>query len=115
VIVKRASVAPLGFDGLQILDYTAGLGSSSSLAHIHVPPGTRHALSWSTRSDKYYYVLAGALSFWVDGEQTTLEAGDLCLVPKGRRFRYENLSEGPVELVLFHTPGFQLEAEVFEE
>jgi mannose-6-phosphate isomerase-like protein (cupin superfamily) len=115
VIIKRASVTALDFDGLRILDYTAGLDTRSSLAQICVPPGERHALSWSTRSDKYYYVLCGALIFWLEGEQTTLQAGDLCLVPQGWRFRYENSLEVPVELILFHTPSFQLEAEVFED
>ena len=114
MIVRRTSVAALDFDGLQILDYTANLASSSSLAHIQVPPGARHALSWSTRSDKYYCILSGTLHFWLDKEQTVLYAGDVCIVPKKERFRYENRSDEPVELLLFHTPSFQLEAEVFE-
>jgi mannose-6-phosphate isomerase-like protein (cupin superfamily) len=114
MIIRRASVAALDFDGLQILDYTANLASSSSLAHILVPPGAHHALSWSTRSDKYYYILSGALHFWLNEEQSVLSGGDLCLVPKGERFHYQNRSDAPVELLLFHTPSFQLEAEVFE-
>jgi mannose-6-phosphate isomerase-like protein (cupin superfamily) len=115
MIIRRASVTALDFDGLQILDYTANLEGDSSLAHIQVPPGARHALSWSTRSTKYYYLLSGTLRFWLDQEQTVLQTGDLCIVPKGQRFRYQNRSDAPVELLLVHTPGFQLEAEVFED
>ena len=115
MIVRRASVTPLDFDGLEILDYTANQPLNSSLAHIRVPPGVRHALSWSTRSHKYYYILSGTLCFWLDQEQTLLQAGDVCIVPKGRRFKYENRSDAPVELLLFHTPSFQLEAEAFED
>ena len=114
MIVRRASLSALDFDGLEILDYTAHLASSSSLAHIQVPPGTRHARSWSTRSDKYYYVLSGTLHFWLDEEQTVLQARDLCLVRKGQRFYYQNCSDAPVGLLLVHTPSFQLKAEVFE-
>jgi mannose-6-phosphate isomerase-like protein (cupin superfamily) len=114
MIIRRTSATELDFDGLQIMDYTADLASSSSLAHICVPPGAHHALSWSTRSDKYYYLVSGTLHFWLDTEQTTLQAGDVCLVPQGQRFRYENRSRDPVELLLFHTPSFELGAEVFE-
>jgi mannose-6-phosphate isomerase-like protein (cupin superfamily) len=88
---------------------------SSSLAHIRVPPGARHALSWSTRSDKTYYVLSGELTFELEGAGSVLGAGDVCIVKKGQPFRYENRSAGPVEMILFHTPSFDLEAEVFED
>jgi mannose-6-phosphate isomerase-like protein (cupin superfamily) len=114
MILNRASFAPIDFDGLRIVDYTAALDSSSSLAHIRVPPGARHALSRSTRSDKYYYVLSGVVHFSVEGEETTLGRGDVCIVVRGQRFAYENRSDAPVEMILFHTPSFQLEAEVFE-
>ena len=114
MIIRQQSVPALDFDGLQILDYTANLATSSSLAHILVPPGARHALSWSTRSVKYYYILSGALHFWLDQEQTVLETGDVCIVCIGTRFRYENRSDAPVKLLLIHTPSFELDAEVFE-
>ena len=114
MIIHRESISPLDFDGLFILDYTAGLDASSSLAHIHVPPGARHALSWSTRSDKTYYVLCGAVHFSVEGKETVLGRGDVCIVPQGQRFWYENRSNDPVEMILVHTPSFKLEAERFE-
>jgi len=114
MILRGESVPPFDFDGLQIRDYTSGLELSASLAHIRVPPGARHALSWSTRSDKYYYVLSGALHFVVEDTGTVLGRGDACLVKKGQPFWYENCSDGPVEMILLHTPSFSLEAEVFE-
>ena len=114
MIVRGKSIPPFDFDGLQIRDYTSGLEWSSSLAHIRVPPGARHAQSWSTRSDKYYYVLSGALYFEVEDAGSELGAGDLCIVKKGQPFWYENRSDAPVEMILLHTPNFSLEAEVFE-
>ncbi len=87
---------------------------SSSLALIRVPPGARHALSWSTRSTKYYCVLSGAIHFEVDGTGSVVGTGDVCIVKKGQPFSYENRSDDPVEMILFHTPSFKLEAEVFE-
>ena len=114
MIIRRKSVSPFNFDGLSILDYTAGLDLSSSLAHIRVPPGVRHALSWSTRSDKYYYILLGSLHFALDGQESVLSQGDLGIVAQGQQFTYENRSDAPVEMILFHTPSFMLEAEEFE-
>ena len=114
VIINRESVSSLDFDGLSILDYTAGLGSSSSLAHIRVPPGARHAPSWSTRSTKYYYVLSGPIHFGIDGDEFVLDQGDVCILFIGQRFTYENRSDTSVEMILVHTPSFNLEAERFE-
>ena len=112
--LRGDSIPPTGMNGIQIRDYTAALALSSSLAHIRVPPGARHTLSWSTRSDKYYYILSGALHFEVDGTGSTLGTGDVCIVKKGQPFTYENRSDGPVEMILFHTPSFEMEAEVFQ-
>ena len=67
MLVTPTSLTPIDFDGLRILDYTAGHDVSSSLAVIEVPPGVRHAEAWSRRSDKYYLVIAGAILFVLDG------------------------------------------------
>ena len=85
------------------------------MAEIEVPPGAAHALSWSKRSDKLYAVTEGSLRFVVDDETADLEAGDFCLVPQGRRFRYSNRSDAPARLILVHQPPFDLDAEVFLE
>ena len=115
MIVKRDSVAPIDFSGLRILDYTANLDLASSFAVVTVPPGGSHPVTWSKRSDKYYWVVAGTLDFALDGETHTLSAGDFCLVPQGQRFSYQNPGTEDVQLVLVHTPSFDLDAEVFED
>jgi len=111
--VLRGSLSPLEFDGLRIFDYTAGQALSSSIAVIEVPPGARHAEAWSRRSDKYYLVVSGALEFVLDGERSTLHAGDFCFVKQGRRFSYANEGATAATAVLVHTPGFDLRDEVF--
>lgn len=113
MIVRKHDVAPIDFDGLAIHDYTAGWDTSASLAVIHVPPGARHAEAWSRRSDKYYYILAGRLSFVLDGEAYQFEAGDFCLVRQGIRFSYENRTAESTSLLLLHAPSFDLGAEEF--
>jgi hypothetical protein len=62
VIIRGAAIASFDFHGLHVADYTSGADTlSSSLARIEARPGARHAVSWSTRSDKYYYLVSGCL------------------------------------------------------
>ena len=114
MIVGHEAVTPFDFDGLSIRDYTAGLAGRSSFAVIDVPPGASHAESWSRRSDKYYYVVSGTIEFSDAGEVHDLASGDFCLVSQGDRFSYRNASSEPARLILFHTPSFDIDSEVFE-
>ncbi|HEY8520195.1 MAG TPA: cupin domain-containing protein [Gammaproteobacteria bacterium] len=115
MIVRGRSLSSLEFDGLAILDYTAGLALDASLAVIHVPPGARHAEAWSRRSDKYYLVTEDEIRFVLAAEPVTLARGDFCFVRRGRRFSYANRSGAPATLVLVHTPPFDIRDEVFVE
>ena len=110
--VARSSMSPLIFDGLRIFDYTAGQPLGSSVALIEVPPGVRHKEAWSRRSDKYYLVVGGNISFVLDGNEHAMSVGDFCFVKQGRRFSYSNQSAALATLVLVHTPSFDLGAEV---
>ena len=112
MIVRRDSVEPIPFEGLEVYDYTAGLDGRSSMARIEVPPGARHPEAYSTRSEKLYLVIGGSLRFWVAGKLADLGTGDFCHVPQGERFSYENATSRPATVVLVHTPSFDLEAEV---
>ncbi len=113
--LRHAEIEPLDFAGLAIRDYTSGTALESSLATIEVPPGVRHARAWSKRSDKYYLVLAGEIEFSLEDETRRLARRDFCLVPRGRRFSYRNPTSHSAELLLIHTPSFDLDSEVFEE
>lgn len=115
MIIKKHAVEPTEFDNLKIIDYTAGQENSSSFAEITVPAGIRHRLSWSNRSDKYYYVVRGNLNFTVNDESCDLSSGDVCIIPKGDRFSYRNTDSDEAVLILVHTPNFKLECEEFEE
>lgn len=113
--IKQKNLPPVDFDGLKIFDYTAGKETNSSFAEIIVPPGASHRVSWSKRSDKYYYVIEGALSLTVDGIEFDMEAGDFCIIHKGSKFSYINRGNKESRLMLVHTPGFKLECEEFED
>lgn len=113
--IKHSTITPIAFEGLEIRDFTAGRDVSSSVAEILVPPGVRHRTSWSRRSDKFYYIVEGSISFVLGTQRTELAAGDCCVVPKGIRFSYTNDSGEHAKLLLIHTPSFDLSEEVFED
>jgi mannose-6-phosphate isomerase-like protein (cupin superfamily) len=115
MIIRHRNTKPLEFDRLAIVDYTAGLETNSSFAEITVPAGISHKLSFSKRSDKYYYVVTGSVLFTVGNETEGLSTGDVCIVPKGITFKYSNTGSEEAKLILVHTPDFKLEFEVFEE
>ena len=113
--IRKKSVEPVDFDGLKIIDYTSDKNMSSSMAEITVPPGVQHKMAWSKRSDKFYYIVSGCIHFQIEDETYDLFEGDACVVEKGRRFCYSNLTKNESKLILFHTPSFDMESEVFEE
>jgi mannose-6-phosphate isomerase-like protein (cupin superfamily) len=115
MIFKHEELQPIEFDGMKIIDYTAGQESSSSFAEITIPAGVSHRFSWSKRSDKYYYVVHGHVTFIVNDKVDNLSQGDVCTIPKGERFKYLNKGPDDAKLILIHTPSFKLECEAFEE
>jgi mannose-6-phosphate isomerase-like protein (cupin superfamily) len=114
MIIRQEQAVKIDFDGLHLLDYTAGSNESSSFATIKVPHNIKHKVSWSKRSDKYYYVIDGEIKFAIDDKITILKQGDFCVVKKGSKFYYHNESGREVMLILIHTPNFDLNEEVFE-
>lgn len=114
MIIRKNDVAPFNFNGLEIFDYTAERNEESSFAVIQVKPNANHQLSWSKRSDKYYYVVKGSIEFSINGEEVTLNKGDFCIIKKGDKFKYKNNTEETTTLILVHTPHFILEEEEFE-
>jgi len=114
MIVRKEQATKINFDGLNLLDYTAGYNETSSFAIIEVPYNVQHKVSWSKRSDKYYYVIKGEIKFTIDNKTMLLKEGDFCIVKKGSNFWYHNESGRGVMLVLVQTPNFDLNEEVFE-
>ena len=115
MFIKQERVETIEFDNLKIVDYTADHDMSSSIAEITVPVDASHKVSWSRRSDKYYYIVKGNMTFTVNEQTCSLSAGDVCVVQKGERFSYANMGPENAKLVLVHTPNFILECEAFED
>ena len=113
MIIRKQEAEIIDFSGLEILDYTSRVNEKSSFAVLRVLPGVSHKLSWSNRSDKYYYVIHGTIEFTLKDEIHILKDGDFCLIKKGEQFRYVNNTNEIVSLILVHTPNFILEKEVY--
>ena len=113
--LKHSDSKPFDFDGLQIRDYTSGLGQSASVAVIEVPPGIRHRNARSHRSDKYYVSLDGEVSFSVCGKAVLMKPTDVLIVPRLEWFSYVNETNRPSRLLLVHVPAFDLDGEEFAE
>ncbi len=114
MIIKKENIEKIDFDGLNILDYTSNCDEKSSFAIVKVPPNIGHKLSWSKRSDKYYYIIEGEIKFNINQNEYKLKTGDFCIIKKGDKFKYKNNSKNNVILALIHTPNFDLNEEVFE-
>jgi quercetin dioxygenase-like cupin family protein len=113
--IAKASIAPIDYFGLRIVDYTSGGKLSSSVAEITIDPGTSHPKAYSKRSDKYYYVVSGNLEFTIENDSYSLAPGDVCIIVKGQRFSYRNATGDMAKVVLVHTPEFDVQSEVLEE
>lgn len=111
--VRRESLRAKAWEGLEVVDYTKGESFNSSLAVVTVPPGGRHPEAWSARSEKFYLVVHGSVTFFVERESQQLGVGDLCIVRKGQTFSYINDTSEPARLILIHTPMFDLADEHF--
>lgn len=55
-------------------------------------------------SDELYLVVSGELVMTVEGERTTLKAGDAAYAPAGTWHGIANESDGPAEMVLIFGP-----------
>ncbi|MBD3254988.1 MAG: cupin domain-containing protein [Candidatus Lokiarchaeota archaeon] len=113
--ISKDSLKPIEFSGLKIYDYTENLELNTSFAVIEVPPKSRHSKSWSTHSDKYYYILDGEIQFFLEEKEFRLSDGDFCVVLKSQKFSYKNNRNETAKLCLVHTPFFDIKFERFEE
>ena len=115
MIIKSNEIQSIIWEGLSITDFTSNQNTQSSFAKIEISSGNKHKISWSKVSEKSYYVLTGQLHFMIDNRDYIVNSGDLCIVPLNTKFAYMNKSINPVEILLIHSPKFDIENEVFED
>lgn len=115
MIIKSNEIQSIEWEGLSITDFTSNQDTLSSFARIEISSGGKHKISWSKVSEKIYYVLSGQLHFMLDNRDHVVKRGDLCIVSVNTKFAYMNKSNNPVEILLIHSPKFDIENEIFED
>jgi quercetin dioxygenase-like cupin family protein len=69
-------------------------------AHGRTPPAHRH-----TNCSEGFFVLDGAITFWLDGEPVVGTAGDFVLVPRGVGHTFGNVGDEDARLLVLHAPA----------
>jgi uncharacterized cupin superfamily protein len=84
----------------------AELGVSSfGMNQIVLRPGQRGRIHRHERQEEVYLVLDGTLALLVEGEETTLERGELIRVAPGVRRQLVNRGAGPLHLLALGAAG----------
>jgi len=86
-----------------VADQTSG---DFSLMERTVPPGARTPPPHRhVTCSEAFFVLAGEVTFWLDGSELAGGAGDFLLVPRGTRHTFGNQGAEPARLLVLHAPA----------
>jgi RimJ/RimL family protein N-acetyltransferase len=83
----------------------------ASFATVEVPAMSKQAWACSSRCDKVYSLLKGAVQFNIGGVVVALRRGEQAAVPRGTVFRYTNRRREPACMLVTHRPPFDPDAE----
>ncbi|GAB2612093.1 cupin domain-containing protein [Streptomyces capparidis] len=107
IVVQAADAEVLGGAGaMRLLADSDASDGAMSVSGGTIPAGAAaakphlHRRSWET-----FYIIDGALEMLLDDEMVTVGAGGLISVPPGVVHAFAATAEGPVEALVFITPG----------
>lgn len=80
---------------------------SFSLMYIEVKKGNEPPAHTHHREDESYYILEGAIRFWIGKEVIDAKAGDFIYLPKGIPHKFELLSDTVKELMWMSPSGLE--------
>ena len=103
------NATPLGRDSVTGRIYsTAADFERLSAVHVETKEGIRHGLIKNIACDRLYLVLSGTGTFRIDGDEQTVEATDVVIIPRGTPYDYWGL----MSLLLVHSPANIDEADI---
>lgn len=76
-----------------------------ALVEIVSDPNTGPPRHIHEKEDELFYLLSGAIEFWVEGETQIKTAGQSVFVPRGTNHTYRVVSDQPARFLTLHTPG----------
>lgn len=105
--IHPADASVFDTHGSQFLAYVSPSRGSESLCawRLSVPPGLRGVAHRPTR-EEILLVLAGALEVTIDGIGSTLQPGDVALIPAGSELQVDGGPAGAIAWVTT-TPGLE--------
>jgi len=108
-LAAGAGLADVWWKSGRISVKLGGAETGGALAQVESvdPRGTGTPLHLHHHEDETFYVLAGELSVFVDGEELRLAAGDYAMVPRGVPHAYLVRSAEARMLVSFSPAGFE--------
>ena len=106
--VSYSSSPSFSFHGLAIRELSPQDHAALSVAEVKVPPGATHPTARSTKSDKVYVGLEGAITFTTRGESLQLTPMDVLLIPVASWFTYTNHTRVEGRVLVIHTPPFDM-------
>ena len=84
----------------------AQTGGDFSLMERTLPPGGRRPPAHRhVNCSEAFFVLAGQVSFVLDGADLTGDPGDFLLVPRGAAHTFGNAGSEPARLLVLHAPA----------
>jgi len=84
----------------------AQTGGDFSLMERTVPAGARMPLPHRhVNCSEAFFVLAGTITFLIDGSTLAGGAGDFLLVPRGAGHTFGNTADSPARLLVLHAPA----------
>lgn len=76
-----------------------------SLVETVLPPQVPVPAHLHTEQDELFYVLAGELTFRIDGREMRAPEGTTVFVPRGTPHAFATSSSAPARYLFLHTPG----------
>ncbi|MCY1041355.1 rRNA maturation RNase YbeY [Corallococcus sp. bb12-1] len=110
VKLRKGKVIPRD-DGKRIEEFVGAASTqteSASVARMLAPPGWSEPAQ-TPEFDEVVLVLAGELTLVVDGKRERIGAGEVGLVPRGKRVVYRNDSQGACDYWSICAPAFRVE------
>ena len=84
---------------------TEDCGGRQNLMEVISEPMSGPPRHIHEHEDETFYVLSGALEFWVAGERMIKHAGEAAFVPRGTEHTFRVVSDQPARFLTLHTPG----------
>ena len=97
-----------------LLDRSNAPVANQSLAEATIAPGESTVRHHHRVSEEIYYLTAGTAEMEIDGERTTVTAGDAILIPPGAWHQITATGDAPVRLLCACAPPWSAEDTFFE-